>query len=224
LEFESVTPCPDQNDNRSDAQFVDLSQTYTGNTCDFCEDGFMAPSPDAVFKLNLTEDYYGSISLCGSSFHTILEIFRGYSQFATYYDYDSCDPASRIDFCDDPLPAGLYFIVVEGRFGECGDFVLSFPSCNPTTMDIPEEFSLRENYPNPFNPTTTIEYALIEPVQVRLAVYNVSGGEVAVLVDGPMPVGRHQVTFQAGDLPSGIYFYTLRAGNFTATRKMTVMK
>jgi hypothetical protein len=89
---------------------------------------------------------------------------------------------------------------------------------------MPEQFVLEANYPNPFNPTTTIGYALPEAAAVRLVVYDVLGREVAVLVDGVRPAGRHEATFGAGGLPTGVYLYQLQAGSFTQTRRMLMVK
>jgi len=81
---------------------------------------------------------------------------------------------------------------------------------------IPESFSLSQNYPNPFNPSTTINFTLLATANVTLKVYDVLGKEVAVLVSEERPAGLHSVEFNAADLPSGIYFYKLEAGNFIA--------
>ncbi|MDZ7374138.1 MAG: T9SS type A sorting domain-containing protein [candidate division KSB1 bacterium] len=87
---------------------------------------------------------------------------------------------------------------------------------------VPHSYSLSQNYPNPFNPTTTIEYSLAKAGQVRLTVYNVLGQKVATLVDGYKPAGQHRVTFDARNLPSGIYFYKLEAGDYQAIHKMVL--
>ncbi len=83
---------------------------------------------------------------------------------------------------------------------------------------------LHQNVPNPFNPATTIGYTLPAGARVRLAVYDVRGREVALLVDGYRPEGTHRVTWNAADLPSGIYFCRIAAGAFTATRKMCLLR
>ncbi|NBC17999.1 MAG: T9SS type A sorting domain-containing protein, partial [Bacteroidetes bacterium] len=90
--------------------------------------------------------------------------------------------------------------------------------------DLPQAFALAPNYPNPFNPQTTIGYELPEASAVRLVVYDVLGRQVAVLVDGVRPAGRHEVTFEAANLPSGVYLYQLQAGAFTQTRRMLLVK
>ncbi|HHE47139.1 MAG TPA: T9SS type A sorting domain-containing protein, partial [Bacteroidetes bacterium] len=89
---------------------------------------------------------------------------------------------------------------------------------------VPQTFVLDQNYPNPFNPSTTISFVVPRVEQVRLTVFNVNGRQVATLFDGAMTPGAKSITFNAGDLASGIYFYRLDAGSFTATRKMVLMK
>ncbi len=85
-------------------------------------------------------------------------------------------------------------------------------------------YSLRPNYPNPFNPATTIEYTLGEPGRIRLSVFNNLGQRVATLKSGEQPAGSYSITFDAFDLASGIYFYRLEAGKFTKTRKMILLR
>ncbi len=91
-------------------------------------------------------------------------------------------------------------------------------------VTAPDEFRLEGNYPNPFNPTTTIAFSLPQATHVKLTVYNVNGQEVATLVDGQRDAGVHEVTFDASQLASGIYFTRIEAGDFTAVRKMVLMK
>ncbi len=87
------------------------------------------------------------------------------------------------------------------------------------------EYALHQNYPNPFNPNTSIVFDLVEDNFVVLTVYNLAGQEVATLVNGTMNAGRHTVNFDATNLTSGLYFYTVKIGNeFTATKKMLLVK
>jgi len=94
----------------------------------------------------------------------------------------------------------------------------------PLAAVLPTEFALLQNFPNPFNPVTSIRYALPEAVKVRLTVYNTLGQETAVLVDGLQSAGYHTVEFQGGKLSSGIYFYRLEAGNYSDMKKMVLIK
>lgn len=87
-----------------------------------------------------------------------------------------------------------------------------------------KEYSLLQNYPNPFNPSTEISFSLAKSGNVTLTVYNILGSEVAKLVNGFMEAGKHSVNFNAKDLTSGVYLYTIKTDNFTATKKMILTK
>ncbi len=89
---------------------------------------------------------------------------------------------------------------------------------------LPTTFSLAQNYPNPFNPSTAIEFSIPISSTVQLSVFNVLGEEVKKLVDEYLPGATHRVTWDAGKYPSGVYFYRLRAGNFTQTKKMLLVR
>ncbi len=90
--------------------------------------------------------------------------------------------------------------------------------------ELPVQVALRQNYPNPFNPATSITFELNNPEQVTLKVYNVKGQEVATLADGFHNAGEHQVSFDAGNLSSGVYFYRLQTSSRSITRSMTLLK
>jgi hypothetical protein len=89
---------------------------------------------------------------------------------------------------------------------------------------LPVSYKLFQNYPNPFNPSTTIKYGIPELTGVELGVYNVLGSEVATLVNEEKERGVYSLTFNTSNLPSGVYFYRLQAGDFIQTKKMVLMK
>ena len=89
---------------------------------------------------------------------------------------------------------------------------------------IPQGFELQQNYPNPFNPSTTIEFSLRSVEDVQLEIFNLMGQKVATLVNERLQPGSYQATFEARDLPSGIYFYKLSAGSFKSVKKMSLIK
>ena len=89
---------------------------------------------------------------------------------------------------------------------------------------LPESFQLEQNYPNPFNPSTKITFNLNKPGFTTLTVYNLLGEKIATLVNQEIMAGRHTVDFNATHLASGIYLYKLNSGDFSAVRKMMVLK
>jgi hypothetical protein len=89
---------------------------------------------------------------------------------------------------------------------------------------IPDSYSLDQNYPNPFNPSTKITYSVLQESPVTIKVFDLIGQEVAVLVDEIKEPGFYSVTFDALGLTSGVYIYQMKAGNFTSSKKMSVLK
>ncbi|MCH7964830.1 MAG: T9SS type A sorting domain-containing protein [Bacteroidetes bacterium] len=88
----------------------------------------------------------------------------------------------------------------------------------------PKDFYLSQNYPNPFNPTTNISYSISQRSFVTLKIYDVLGNEVTTLINKEVRAGSYEVEFDANNLPSGIYFYQIRAGAFVDTKKLVLMK
>jgi hypothetical protein len=101
------------------------------------------------------------------------------------------------------------------------DWVTDVQSAN---NKVPDTYSLSQNYPNPFNPSTTIKYSVPDLSFVNLKIYNLIGQELVELVNEELQRGNYEVTFDAVNLPSGVYFYRLQAGNFVETKKMLLMK
>jgi hypothetical protein len=109
-----------------------------------------------------------------------------------------------------------------------GDEVLDIYSSNTRVSSSgvarPTTPLLLSNYPNPFNPTTTIDYSIQHPGMVQLNVYDLMGQDVATLVNEQKPAGTYQVHFDAQDLPSGVYIYTLKSAHSVQSHKMVLMK
>lgn len=102
---------------------------------------------------------------------------------------------------------------------------INFSKFNKINSGLVEnDYNLDQNYPNPFNPTTAINYSIKSAGLVTLKVYDMLGTEVASLVNERKETGSYSVTFDARNLPSGIYFYTLTSGNFMATKKLILLK
>lgn len=110
--------------------------------------------------------------------------------------------------------------------GICLVLFLLSPANFPKNNDnkIPDNYELTQNYPNPFNPSTRISYSIPKETFVEIKIYNMLGNEVALLVNEEQKAGTYSITFNASNLPSGVYFYRLQADNFTITKKLTVLK
>jgi hypothetical protein len=89
---------------------------------------------------------------------------------------------------------------------------------------IPNDYGLTQNYPNPFNPSTTIRYSIPKEEFVTLRVFNLLGQEVKTIYQGTQRAGNHSIMFNATQLPSGVYFYSIQAGNYSEVKKMMLMK
>lgn len=122
----------------------------------------------------------------------------------------------RIEVIEDKLFAaaetGLYYLP------------LSAVGVDDPNNENPEDFFLYSNIPNPFNASTTIKYQVPFQANVSLKIYDILGTEVATLLDEQMPAGRYEARFTDINLTSGTYFYTLRTGNYTQTKKMILLK
>jgi hypothetical protein len=141
-----------------------------------------------------------------------------------------------------PLVVNRYEIITNGfEFNYNPEFGNPFHGTKTTTLNasiiegktdeklshfssIPAEFSISQNYPNPFNPSTKIDFSLPAESKVSLRVFDITGREVAVLVNSSMNAGTHTIDFDASALSSGIYFYTINTGSFTKTTKMILAK
>ena len=124
-------------------------------------------------------------------------------------------------YTDSKIESGKYFY----RLRQI-DFDGTFAYSSEVEVDVATitSFALDQNFPNPFNPSTSISYRLPEASDVVVKIYDVMGNEVATLVNGRQDAGVHQVVFDAAKLSSGSYIYSIKAGNFSATKKMILMK
>ena len=95
---------------------------------------------------------------------------------------------------------------------------------SPERTGIIISYELKQNFPNPFNPITTIDYALPSRSEVSLIIFDLRGREVVRLVDEEKQAGLHSARWDASNVSSGIYFYRLTAGDFVQTRKMVLLK
>jgi hypothetical protein len=126
---------------------------------------------------------------------------------------------SYSDILTDVVSSKLYYRLKQV------DFNGSFKYLDIVEVEIaPSEFSISQNYPNPFNPTTTIKYQVPELSIITLKLYDVLGNEIVTLINEEKQAGNYKIEFNGTGLPSGIYFYQLKAGNFVETKKMSLLK
>jgi len=128
----------------------------------------------------------------------------------------------------DSTSANGRFYVVAASFGRgiwiregSGDDPIGIHSQN---TNIPSKFELFQNYPNPFNPATTIEFSIPKNEFVVIKVFDISGREVGTIINSEMKTGTHEIKFDGSNLSSGIYFYTINAGDYKETKKMILVK
>ena len=115
----------------------------------------------------------------------------------------------------------LYAITRTGDIMKLTDNTIGIENNN---MEIPVNFSLSQNFPNPFNPTTTINYTLPKNSEVKLTVYDALGCKIETLINKNQLPGNYKVTFDASQYPSGVYFYRLTTDGFSETKKMILIK
>jgi hypothetical protein len=146
---------------------------------------------------------------------------EGWEKIGFVPGFGTTTQVHHYSFTDESLQSGKY----QYRLKQI-DFDGSFEYSNilEITIDVPTKFSLEQNYPNPFNPVTSLQYAIGSRQFVTLKVYDVLGNEVAVLVSEEKEAGNYNVEFDGTDLPSGIYFYQLKAGEYLQTKKMLLLK
>ena len=129
--------------------------------------------------------------------------------------------ARTSDLIDAGVDLGLPF---KGKAPDLGAFESDFVTAVEQKTFIAKDFRLYQNYPNPFNPSTKVEYQVPRNSLVKISLYNVLGEEVMKLLDAEKPAGQYQLVINAQDLPGGIYFYTLRSGNFSQSKKMLLVR
>ncbi|MCX6600391.1 MAG: T9SS type A sorting domain-containing protein [bacterium] len=150
-----------------------------------------------------------------------------WSRIGTVAGHGTSSAAHHYSYLDEAVESGITYsyrlasVDLNGAMEWVGDIVTATPT---TSNAIAGTYALHQNHPNPFNPSTEIVFEIAEAGQVALRVFNVAGQEVATLLNGPQNSGLHRVTFDGSALPSGVYFYSLSANDFSATRKMLLLK
>jgi hypothetical protein len=195
----------------------------------------------------LRDSSYGGGSIAGSvniqtegaqsDFEGITLLARSLENGALYsYNFGKEDGAYKVT----NLPHGIYeliaqkigwedavsqVVIIDSVNTQINNIMITFtPTDVNVELPIPENILLQQNYPNPFNPITTISFSIRQEEFVELKISNILGQIVAVLISDNISAGNYNIQFDASNMASGIYFYTLRAGKFIQTNKMILLK
>lgn len=174
----------------------------------------------------------------GSKIISLANVFQGQTGTLTYSVQSSNETVVKpllfpnsSNLALNPIAVGDAVITVIARDNANTDFYVAHFAVEVTstvgvdeTEELPTEYALYQNFPNPFNPTTNIKFALPNESNVTLKIYNILGEEVATLVNKVMNAGFHTVSFDASKLTSGMYIYRIEAENFVQVKKMLLMK
>jgi hypothetical protein len=153
--------------------------------------------------------------------------------FATHPLISTTIPPGALSFSNSSGTEFKYVVTLPGTYnyqcdvhaGMVGSFTAAATAvAKDQNSGIPGSLQLLQNYPNPFNPSTTIGYALPRDARVTLTILNIIGQEVATLVQGEQEAGYHEVRFDGGGLPSGVYVYKLQAGTLVQSRRLILLR
>ncbi|HKJ81496.1 MAG TPA: T9SS type A sorting domain-containing protein [Ignavibacteriaceae bacterium] len=191
--------------------------------------------PPSVSYTNIhdenTVDAYGSMTLPGGDTVQALRVRTDiwtytstnggylYNRTISYLFLSTNGTQVLVDAADTTSPSTGVIPVSDITF--INATVTDVPNANNT---IPDNFNLEQNYPNPFNPTTIINFSIPKLSLVTIKVYDILGNEIATLVNEEKPAGTYEITWNAANLPSGIYFYRMDAGSFISTKKLILLK
>jgi len=202
-----------------------------------------------LFQLNFDQDFGFNGSLPDTAFYVTAGFLGGIdpnlgpdNAFSYHMQVNNAVGAIFGELCVDSMAEGptedwdWLFTPQTGAVTFAGPFCWSITGLTPTDIteldndnNLPTEFGLGQNYPNPFNPTTTFEFSLPVKSNVEIQVFNVLGQKVTTLANQEYPAGVYQVTWDgtndAGQqIASGIYFYSMKAGSYSETRKLMMVK
>jgi hypothetical protein len=158
---------------------------------------------------------------------------RNLTEYKIYRDGVEIGTTTALFYADLNVVSGVYdyhaTAVYSDTYESDPSNVVQVTHTSAPTPVVPTVTALDGNYPNPFNPTTDVKFSLSEPGAVRIDVFNIKGEKVRTLVDGEMEAAFHTVTWNGVDdsgrnVGSGVYFYKMRAGKYTSTKKMILMK
>jgi hypothetical protein len=161
--------------------------------------------------------------------NSAIEIYNdSTSQGERFLGETKCDSLGNFEFTLDvfnELYKNVTALTID-NYSNTSGFSLPFiiTGVNNELNNLPIEFKLSQNIPNPFNPCTIIKYSLPRQFHVTLKIYDILGNEVTTLVNEEKPAGNYQYQWNAGNLASGVYFYHLKAGKFIDTKKLILLK
>jgi hypothetical protein len=185
-----------------------------------------------VFKTNST--ITGNVTLSGNPPNMNIEIFadvsdtgsvRTWTDFNGNYTLYVSDKLYNYNVGSWQLPPNYIAYSIVAHPGQTNvNLNFNLTDVENDQLVLPNEFSLLQNFPNPFNPSTMITYRLKEDGIVKLSVFNILGNEIETLVSEAKPAGNYEVTWNASNLPSGVYFYQIKAGSEVDTKKMLLLR
>jgi hypothetical protein len=185
------------------------------------------------YKLNLSQwsEYYDEKWEATDSFHGY-NIYRSSVSPVVLNDSIRLNitPLNTNSYIDSTLDySGTFYYTVTAIYvgGElpANEVLINITSSESQDLPIlPKEFSIAQNHPNPFNPSTKIKFALPKPETVTIEVYNIIGQKIQTLLNKPMPAGYHEVDFNGQNLSSGVYLYRIQAGAWQDVKKMVYIK
>lgn len=199
---------------------INISKPSFNSTTPGCGGGGCHTFQDGIVSLTVT-DLQVQITLSGTSNDVAGELVDAGGTVVAFNNGTSSNPFTLTA----PGP-GNYTV----NAGYAGPLRWDSASVSITITDVgenlsnPKEYKLYDNYPNPFNPSTILRYSIPEASFTTINIYDALGKEVSSLVNETKTAGTYEVEFNATDLSSGIYYYTLQAGSFNQTKKMILIK
>ena len=197
-----------------------------------CDQSFDYPNDSSIVRKLLVLDKSGTVASINSTGLNYLSL--GSNFLNSFYNYLFKNQNASLG--EAALQAKLSLEnqstsedAIPRRYTLLGDPALKIPfgtiaQVDNSAQNIPENYSLKQNFPNPFNPTTTIRYSIPKAVHITIKVYNIIGQLVATLIDEYKQAGNYEIKFNGSNLSSGVYFYRMQAGNFVEAKKLLLVK
>jgi hypothetical protein len=175
----------------------------------------------AIMSNSIRLDWYTATEINNYGFEVERKSSNNWQKIGFVQGHGNSNSPKQYSFTDNKLIGGSKFQYRLKQTDNDGQFEYS----NIIEVKvIPKEYLLSQNYPNPFNSSSIIKYSIPKSSQVSLKIFNTLGEELETLVNEERPVGSYEVNWNAGNLPSGVYFYSLQAGDFVQARKMILLK